>query len=43
VLDMAAADRIWVVGYHLPWPGLGQVARAGEGYRWIPATFTWSL
>lgn len=43
ILDMAAADRLWVVGYHLPWPGLGQVARAGTGYRWLPATFTWSL
>ncbi|MEK0084740.1 MBL fold metallo-hydrolase [Benzoatithermus flavus] len=43
ILDMAATDRLWVVGYHMPWPGLGQVARAGNGYRWIPANFTWSL
>jgi glyoxylase-like metal-dependent hydrolase (beta-lactamase superfamily II) len=43
VLDMAVADRLWVVGYHMPWPGLGQVAHAGSGYRWLPATFTWQL
>jgi glyoxylase-like metal-dependent hydrolase (beta-lactamase superfamily II) len=43
VLDMAAADRLWVVGYHMPWPGLGQVARSGDAYRWVPAGFTWSL
>lgn len=43
ILDMAATDRLWVVGYHLPWPGLGRVARDGSGYRWLPATFMWEL
>lgn len=35
-LDMAAADRLRVFAYHLPWPGFGHVARAREAYRWIP-------
>lgn len=43
ILDMAATDRLWVVGYHLPWPGLGRVARDGSGYRWLPSTFMWEL
>lgn len=37
LLDMAAADRIPVVGYHFPFPGVGHVAREGDGYRFVPA------
>ncbi|MGH1367223.1 MAG: MBL fold metallo-hydrolase [Maritimibacter sp.] len=37
LLDMAAADRIPVVGYHFPFPGVGHVAREGEAYRFVPA------
>lgn len=35
LLDMLATDRIPLVGYHLPWPGLGRVERAGNGYRFV--------
>jgi glyoxylase-like metal-dependent hydrolase (beta-lactamase superfamily II) len=35
--DRAAADRLLVAGMHLPFPGLGHVARASEGYRFAPA------
>lgn len=35
LLDMLVKDRIPLVGYHLPWPGLGRVERAGSGYRFI--------
>jgi glyoxylase-like metal-dependent hydrolase (beta-lactamase superfamily II) len=37
MLDMAAEDRIAVLGYHFPFPGVGHVARDGGGYRFIPA------
>lgn len=37
LLDMAATDRIAVLGYHFPFPGLGNVQRSGDGYRFIPA------
>lgn len=37
LLDMAAADRIPVVGYHFPFPGVGHVAREGDAYRFVPA------
>ena len=43
LLDMAATDRITVVGYHLPFPGVGHVARNGSGYRWVPALWRWEL
>jgi len=37
LLDMAAMDRIAVLGYHFPFPGVGHVQRDGEAYRFIPA------
>jgi glyoxylase-like metal-dependent hydrolase (beta-lactamase superfamily II) len=37
LLDMAAADRMAVIGYHFPFPGVGHVAREGEAYRFVPA------
>ncbi len=41
ILDMAAADRIAVLGYHFPFPGVGQVMREGEAYRYVPALWHW--
>ena len=32
-LDMLATDRVPLLGYHLPWPGLGRVERKGAAWR----------
>lgn len=37
LLDRAAADRITIMAYHFPFPGVGHVMRDGEAYRFIPA------
>lgn len=37
LLDMAAADRMAVLGYHFPFPGVGHVMREGDSYRFVPA------
>ena len=37
LLDMAATDRIAVLGYHFPDPGVGHVLREGESWRVLPA------
>ncbi|SNX71064.1 glyoxylase-like metal-dependent hydrolase (beta-lactamase superfamily II) [Cereibacter ovatus] len=37
LLDRAAADRLTLVGFHLPEGGIGQVERAAEGFRFVPA------
>lgn len=37
LLDMAATDRMAVLGYHFPFPGVGHVMRDGDTYRFIPA------
>jgi glyoxylase-like metal-dependent hydrolase (beta-lactamase superfamily II) len=36
MLDMLAADRVLLLGYHLPWPGVGRVEKAGRAYRFVP-------
>ena len=37
LLDMAAEDRIAILGYHFPFPGVGHVQRDGDIYRFVPA------
>src|SRR6266436_1570125 len=36
VFDMAATDRLLIAGSHLPFPGLGHVAKASSGYAYVP-------
>ncbi|MFN4088493.1 MAG: MBL fold metallo-hydrolase [Alphaproteobacteria bacterium] len=43
VLDMLAADGIPATGYHMPFPAVGYVEKAGEGYRWVPASYQLNL
>jgi glyoxylase-like metal-dependent hydrolase (beta-lactamase superfamily II) len=43
ILDLAAAERIPVTGYHMPFPALGYIDRSEGGYRWVPATYQLSL
>lgn len=35
LLDMLSSDRLPVVGYHLPVPGLGRVERKDQAYRFV--------
>jgi len=39
IYGLAAAERLPVAGYHMSFPSLGFVERAGRGYRWIPVTY----
>jgi glyoxylase-like metal-dependent hydrolase (beta-lactamase superfamily II) len=34
-LDMLATDRVPLLGYHMPWPGLGRVERNVGAYRFV--------
>jgi len=43
LLGMAAADRIPVVGYHMPPPAVGYLAESGSGFRWVPASYQLNL
>ena len=39
MLGMIAADRIAMVGYHMPYPSVGFVEAMGDGFRWVPASY----
>ncbi len=41
LLDMAATDKMAVLGYHFPFPGVGNVVKEGAAYRFIPALWRW--
>ena len=43
VLDMLASNRIPLIAYHFPWPGMGHVAKQGEGFRYYPAPMQMTL
>ena len=36
MLDMLAANKIAVMAYHYPWPGVGHVVKTGEGFHYVP-------
>jgi glyoxylase-like metal-dependent hydrolase (beta-lactamase superfamily II) len=36
VFDMLASTRTALIAYHFPWPGIGHIAKHGEGYRFFP-------
>ena len=43
VFDMVAADRLPFIGYHMPFPSVGFVETASEGYRFIPEIYQFDL
>lgn len=43
VFGMIAADRLPFIGYHMPFPALGYVEAAGDGFRYVPASYQMML
>ncbi len=43
ILEMAVAEELFVVGYHMPFPGLGYIERRQGGYRWVPHGYQLNL
>ena len=39
IFDRAAADRIPVLGFHFPFPGLGHMLKTDSAYAWVPANW----
>jgi glyoxylase-like metal-dependent hydrolase (beta-lactamase superfamily II) len=39
VLGMLAADRIPMIGYHMPFPAAGYVAPREDGFRYVPVSY----
>ena len=43
VLGMAAAERMPVIGYHMPFPGMGFIDTREDGFRYVPASYQMML
>lgn len=43
VLGMLAADRVPFIGYHMPFPAMGYVEANGDGFRYVPVSYQFSL
>ena len=43
VLGMLAADKLPMLGYHMPFPGVGFVEPRADGFRYTPATYQFML
>ncbi|WP_184401396.1 MBL fold metallo-hydrolase [Rhizobium sp. BK650] len=39
IFDRAAAERMPVLGFHYPFPGLGRMLKTNGGYAWVPANW----
>lgn len=39
VMKSLAVERTKVIGYHLPWPGIGHVRMQGKEFEWVPETY----
>lgn len=37
LLDRLASEKTTLLGYHLPWPGIGRVERKDTAYRFVPS------
>lgn len=42
LLNKAAADRMAILSYHFPFPGVGHVIKDGKAFRFIPALWKWN-
>jgi glyoxylase-like metal-dependent hydrolase (beta-lactamase superfamily II) len=43
ILEMVATERLWAIGYHMPFPAIGSVERTEDGYRWLPVSYQLTL
>ena len=39
VLGMLAAEKMPMIGYHMPFPAVGYVDTDGDGFRWVPESY----
>ncbi|MEM7188267.1 MAG: MBL fold metallo-hydrolase [Pseudomonadota bacterium] len=43
ILGMLATDKVPFIGYHMPFPAVGFVETAGDGFRYMPATYQMTM
>jgi glyoxylase-like metal-dependent hydrolase (beta-lactamase superfamily II) len=43
ILGMAAGEKLFVAGFHMPFPGIGMIDQTADGFRWIPVSYQLNL
>jgi glyoxylase-like metal-dependent hydrolase (beta-lactamase superfamily II) len=43
ILGMAASERMPVIGYHMPFPGMGFIDTRGDGFHYVPTSYQMML
>jgi glyoxylase-like metal-dependent hydrolase (beta-lactamase superfamily II) len=43
ILDMAATERMPIIGYHYPFPAVGHIEKSGAGYNYVPSIWQIAL
>jgi hypothetical protein len=43
ILELVVSERLWAIGYHMPFPAVGAVEKTGDGYRWLPLSYQLNL
>lgn len=43
MLDRLATDRMFVAGFHMPFPGIGWIEKSASGFRWVPHSYQMNL
>ncbi len=43
ILDMAATDKLFIAGFHMPFPALGTIEKSAGGHRWVPVSYQLNL
>jgi glyoxylase-like metal-dependent hydrolase (beta-lactamase superfamily II) len=43
ILDMVAKDQLFLVSFHMPFPGVGFVEKTQGGHRWVPHSYQFNL
>lgn len=43
ILETVATERLWAIGYHMPFPAVGAVEKTQDGYRWLPLSYQLTL
>ncbi len=41
LFERIASERLRTFAYHLPWPGLGNIRKHGNGYQWLIEPWAW--
>jgi glyoxylase-like metal-dependent hydrolase (beta-lactamase superfamily II) len=43
ILSQLAADKMFAIGFHMPFPAVGWIDKTADGFRWVPHSYQMNL